>query len=199
MELPKLRKRPVERDMISAFGGIQRTASVPEGKFADMMNLTSDHAPVMAVRSPRRIETLSGSVTGMAGSDDLYYVVQGKMYRKSYPTGTISQIMSGLSTTLDTEIVLMSGYVLALGLGQHQVVKMTGGLAGTQEDLAKSVSGQFSYSPCTLDGTVIQPEKGSTPPAAPADRSYWVDTSPTPNVLKQWGAEDGVWTSGSTA
>ncbi len=56
--LPQIHTRGGTRDIVGRFGGLNRTAMITEGEFADMKNLSSDHYPQMSVREPRGLPIL---------------------------------------------------------------------------------------------------------------------------------------------
>lgn len=194
MKMPKLRELTRERQMLSAFGGYHRAQRISDGEFFKMENLSSDHYPVLSTRAPRRIAPLAETVTGMAGYDMLYYVANGTLYQRNITTGTVNSMMTGLPTIIETQIVRMGGYLLAIGLSSHQICEISNPLL-TQEDIDKEVTGQFQYAPCTMDGTTITPVVQAVAPTSPADGSYWMDTSGDVHVLKQWSSSEGIWSS----
>lgn len=57
MLYPKLKTLKEEYVLQEAFGGIYAKSDVPEGKFSDMLNLTSDSFPLMKTRNPRAVWT----------------------------------------------------------------------------------------------------------------------------------------------
>lgn len=194
MKMPKLKELERQRQMLSTFGGYHRAQRITEGQFTDMENLTSDHYPVFSTRPPRCLAPLEGTITGMAGYDMLYYVRNGTLYQQDVSAGILTSMMTGLSTLLDSQIVRMGGYLLAMGLSQHQICDINNPL-DTQEDIDRSVTGQFQYAPCTLDGVQISPVAQAVAPLAPDDGSYWMDTSGDVHVLKQWSKSEGIWNS----
>ena len=183
MKMPKLRELARERQMLPAFRGYHRAQRISDGEFYTMENLSSDHYPVLSTRAPRRLAPLDGTITGMAGYDMLYYVANGTLYQQNITTGTVNSMMTGLPTMIETQIVRMGGYLLAIGLSSHQICEISNPLL-TQEDIDKEVTGQFQYAPCTMDGTTITPVVQAVAPTSPADGSYWMDTSGDVHVLK---------------
>lgn len=198
MKMPKLQGLTRERQMISSFGGYHRAQRISEGEFYDMKNMTSDHYPVLASRDPRRIVPREGTVGGMAGYDRLYYLLDRVLYQEDVTTGTRTSMMTNLSMTGECSIVRMGSYLLAMGISNHQICQIDNPSA-TQQDIDHSVHGEFSYAPCTLDGTEIKPTVQDTAPASPENGDYWLDTSSATHALKQWNESTEEWNSLSTS
>ena len=74
MEFPTLKPLRQQRRTISTFGGLDLRHAIANGSFAKMENLTSDHYPLLGVRSRRGLVATTGPLGGMTVKDGLCYV-----------------------------------------------------------------------------------------------------------------------------
>lgn len=193
MRLPKMQSLSRERRILSAFAGYHHAEHISDGEFYRMKNLTGCHYPVFAVRDGRRVSTLEGCCTGMAGAgSDLYYILNGLLKRMDYQTGLTETKMTGLTTLLESSIVRMGNYLCVFSLEDKQVIKIED-IPSVQQNIDVSAVGTIQVQPCTLDGSQINPVVRETAPTAPTDGSYWMDISSDLHTLKQWSKSEGVW------
>lgn len=104
-QLPNISKFPTAADMQIEFRGLNRTYTVGETEFADMLNMSSEHYPVLAPRRERASGTLTVEGKILEGEildvithgEDVYYV---------YTDGTNVYFRDGIIRhTLSTEYV----------------------------------------------------------------------------------------------
>lgn len=84
--MPYLTPQETQVDMVNVFGGYNHKASIQDGEFFDMKNLTCDDYPLAASRAKRGLHNLGvdGEVLGVVGQDKLNVV-----YKKGQLVGTI--------------------------------------------------------------------------------------------------------------
>ena len=80
MKATFLKELPTSRDMLSVFGGYDGRARISEGTFGDMLNLSSQHYPVMSTRRERAwLKDIEG-LQGVLAKDKLAWVANKKLY-----------------------------------------------------------------------------------------------------------------------
>ena len=191
---PILTASEESRQTIDTFAGYNHNLRIGENEFYDMLNLSSDVAPVFSPRRARGLYRGSVNVQGLIAKDSLCYVDGSCFVMNGYP------VDMGLSTREDScpkQLVSMGAYVIILPDKKYiNTADITD--YGNIEASFTSVS-SVTFSPSKEDGTTfdpdyLQPEE----PSEPANMALWMDTSVTPHSLKQWSQSAGMWTSVAT-
>ena len=194
MRYPKLNPVATSRKMIDIFKGYNHNIRIGDGEMYDMRNLTSDYYPVLAPRKKRGFYVKPASPQGLIAKEHLCYV-DGT----AFVMGT-ERVEMGLSTAAEDcpkKLVSMGAYVIIMpdkkyintkDLDDHGDIEASYTSTGTVRFQLCTISGE-EYSDVTI---------GPDAPASPDNLDYWIDTSSTPNALKQYSAISGMWVSIAT-
>ena len=181
---PRLRALPTEQDVIDSFGGYDHRLKIPDGRWYDTKNLSSDHAPMLASRRPRGDTHIRAAA--IAEKDALAYVSEdGTLYYNFLPTP-----VTGLSAG-DKQMVGMGAYLVIF---PDKVYFNTEDQTDYGSLEAQYRAQSASYQMVRFDGTAVsadyvQPQ----PPAEPSNGQYWIDTAGEAHILKQWSAAQADW------
>lgn len=182
----------LSENMITAFGGINKTPSCPENCFFDTQNTSSSLFPLLSTREkrvhlhsfdqvPSALHTVNG-ITLVIGCS-VYY--NGVLQFDALLPNTKKQIVSMGSNI----IIFPDGFFFnTLSTDQNGVCSEKGFLA--QKNTVGSSSVEFI--PCLFDSV---PSVSSVAPADPVSNSLWLNTSTTPNVLSVYSLQNNSWSS----
>lgn len=192
----------------TVFQGLNRGLSIADGEMADMLNMTSDHYPVLATRAPRKLPPFDysenvlvrmyGDVEGMLGTDHLI-VCNGK---EVYVDGILhAMTLSDEENMKPKKLVAMGAYVCIWPDKKYINITNPGdygemGVKWTAAD-GESISAMM----CRKDGTNYDVEAitvSDTAPAEPEDQQLWLDTSGENDVLKQYSEMYAEWVQVAT-
>lgn len=186
--LPQQSETDVSRKMIDVFGGYDHAPRIQDNEFYKMQNLSSDLYPLLSTRKRRgRVRQLL-KPNGLFAHDKLCWVDGTQVYYDGQVIGTV--------TDSEKQIVGMGAYIL---IWPDKVSYNT--KTGEYKQLGNKVqtSGEVSVTLCRMDGTPYDNYTAAdTAPKEPEDGQYWLDTSVTPNVLKQYSSTYSMWTSIAT-
>jgi len=180
-----------QRYSLTAFAGYNNNERCSEAEGYDEENISSDYYPLFTPREPRVV--VKSSVEGLKGlhvNEGLIEIKpDGNNVDSLYYEGTKIGTLPG---TGERQLVSMGAYVIIYPDKYRFNTKTS-----TLEPLGATfqTSGTVSFSLCTFDGTAISPPPtaSSTAPTNPTNGQYWIDTSTTPNELKQWSQTQGMW------
>ena len=194
MKFPQMRVPYVSRQTVDVFSGYNHNLRIGDGEFYDMKNLTSDDYPVLSARGKRGLYTEGqpGNPVGLIAKDNLCYV------------DGVDFVINGYRVNMELsegpkQLVSMGAYVIIL-----PDKKWVNTLRTTEDDDKKwgnieavfESSTPVTFSMCRESGEAYgETQMGSDAPNDPNDGDMWVDTSVTPNVLKQWSEKSGMWIS----
>lgn len=186
--IPQQGETQVNREMISAFGGYNHAPRINDNEFYEMQNLTSDMWPLVSTRARRgRVRQLL-KPNGLYAHDKLCWVDGTQVYYDGSAVGTV--------TDGEKKIIGMGAYIL---IWPDKVGYNTKTNEFFQLGNQTTTQTTASVTLCRMDGTPYDNYTTSdTAPANPEDGQYWLDTSNTPNVLKQYSASYGMWNSIAT-
>lgn len=191
MRYPQLRELPTNREMVDVFRGYNHNLRISSGEFYNMKNMTSDHYPVLSPRGKRGVYAKPASPQGMVAKETLCYV-DGR----DFVIGQ-NRIEMGLSTAAEDcpkELVSMGAYVIILP-DKKYINTAKPEDRGNIEATFESV-GDVTFTLTRVDGTAYEAQyTQKDAPEDPDNATLWVDTSTTPNVLKQWSESAGMWVS----
>ena len=191
MRYPQLRELPTTREMVDVFRGYNHNLRISNGEFYNMKNMTSDHYPVLSPRGKRGVYAKPASPQGMVAKETLCYV-DGR----DFVIGQ-NRINMGLSTAAEDcpkELVSMGAYVIILP-DKKYINTAKPEDRGNIEATFESV-GDVTFTLTRVDGTAYEAQfTQKDAPEKPENATLWVDTSTTPNVLKQWSESAGMWVS----
>ena len=191
MAFPRLRVPSASRQMIETFGGYNHNLRIGDGEFYDMKNLTSDDYPLLATRRQRGVYATVQAPTGLIAKDALCYV-DGTAF-------VINEERVEMELNQEPkQLISMGTHVIILPdkkyINTHDVTDFGNIDARTTTDEPVTIS------LCRVDSSDYTVEyAGATEPPKPSesttwpDRTMWIDTSTTPNVLKQWSSTSAMW------
>lgn len=189
MRYPKLRPVATSRKMIDSFRGYNHNIRVGDGEFFDMRNLTSDLYPVLSPRKKRGFYVKPASPQGMISKEELCYVDGADFVMGN------TRIAMGLSTAEEDnpkQLVSMGAYVIVMPDKKYINTKNTEDHGDIEATFTSQGETTFQLSTVTGDlyGDV---SIGPAAPASPENLEYWIDTSSSPNALKQYSEISGMW------
>ena len=198
MKYPYLSELKSTRQMIDVFRGYNHNLRIGEGEFYDMKNLTSNDYPVLSPRERRGIYKTPGVPQGMVAKDTLCYVDGGDFIidGERIPMGlTVERDADG--NIIPKNLISMGAYVIIMPDKRYINTSDTTDY-GSMEASATTFD-TVSFTLCTLDGTAYEDVTvRDTAPSYPKNMDYWLDTSTTPNSLKQYSATSAMWVSVAT-
>lgn len=190
MDFPYLQEIATSRDMISEFRGYNHTQRIQDGEFYDMENMTSDLYPIAATRQPRGLYASPEKASGLISKDSLCYVDGSDFVINQY------HVDMGLSDEPKT-MVSMGAYVIILPDKKYFNTKDFDDF-GVIEAYTQS-SGTVKLDLCRINGELYEDAvRSPTPPEEPKNMALWIDTSTTPNALKQFSEQSGLWVTIAT-
>ena len=188
MLYPRLQASQTTRQMIDTFRGYNHNLRVADGEFYEMENMTSDFYPVLSPRGKRGIYKSCDGLTGILAKDRLCYV-DGSVF----VIGD-TRVEMGLEEGTQKELVSMGAYVIIMP-DKKYINTIEPDDRGDIEASYVS-SGDVTFRLCSITGEAITPATvGAEAPANPANGAMWLDTSATPNALKQYSESSGMWVS----
>lgn len=193
MRYKLLKTQKESREMIQEFRGYNHNLRIGSGEMYDEMNLSADRYPVMAPRKPRGLH-ISAPVTGMIEKDVLCYTAGTRFY---FGNDSVDlELTEGRK-----QLISMGAYVIILPDKKYINTADTSdnGKIEVVYNVKEEENSRVSLTLCNKEGDnygarLAQPEA----PKEPANGALWVDTSSTPNTLKQWSESTGVWVSIAT-
>lgn len=209
MAFPRLRVPTASRQMVDVFSGYNHNLRIGDGEFYDMKNLTSDDYPVLSTREQRGLYTLGNPVApaGLIAKDSLCYVDGGDfvMNGERYPMDLLTECNTCKygkngsktcrayaegKTVCQKQLVSMGAYVIILPDKKYINTANTSDRGNIEAE--KTTTENVTFSLCRVDGSAYGRIE-SVAPEDPEDGAMWIDTSATPNALKQWSASSGMW------
>lgn len=192
MLYPELRELETSREMIDVFKGYNHNLRIGSGEFYDMKNLSSQYYPVLSPRPQRGLYAESGENYGLISKDALCYVDGEDFVINDY------HVPMKLNSEPKT-LISMGAYVIIMP--DKKYVDTENFATQTQFNIEEenTTTGQTTFALCKLDGTEYKDATVSnTEPPDPKNLDLWIDTSTTPNSLKQYAATTELWTSIAT-
>ena len=194
MKYPTLPVQNSSRELVEYFKGYNHNLRIAKNEFYDMQNMTSDHYPVLSPRGKRGFFAKPASPQGIIAKDTICYVDGADFVMGEY------RIAIGLSTAAEDcpkQLTSMGAYVIIMP-DKKYINTMDITEFGNIE-ASFTTTTDVSFELCTIAGdvysdTTISPAE----PSNPANLDYWIDTSTTPNTLKQYSATSGMWVSIAT-
>lgn len=183
MYMPQLSELSVSRDMINQFGGYNHTLSCRQNEFYDMQNMTSTYYPVISPRDQRGFYKTIQKPHGIFAKNALCWVDGTGFYYDGVKRGTV--------TDTDKQFIGMGAYIL-IWPDKCYYNTHTGEFG--QLAAFYTSSGSVSVSLARADGSKYENYiTSTTAPTDPTDGVLWLDTSQTPNILKQYSATTGMF------
>ena len=194
MRYPQLKVQASTRQMVDAFRGYNHNLRISNGEFFHMKNMTSDNYPVLSPRGKRGFYAKPASPQGIIAKDAICYVDGADFVMGE------SRIAMGLSTATEDcpkQLISMGAYVIIMPDKKYINTMDTTDFGNIEASFTTTTDVSFEL--CTISGdvysnTTISPAE----PTSPSNLDYWIDTSTTPNTLKQYSATSGMWVSIAT-
>ena len=194
MIYPTLTEQATERKMVDAFRGYNHNLRIGSGEFYDMENMTSTNYPVLSPRTRRGIYAEPKNAQGLISKDSLCYVDGADFVMNE------NRIDMGLSTAEEDNpknLISMGAYVIILPDKKYINTKDITDFGNIEATFVSQ--GAVSFELCKLDGNSYSDMTvSSTEPESPENMAVWLDTSATPNVLKQYSATSSMWVTIAT-
>lgn len=194
--------------LTTTFGGLNRGLSISDGEMSDMTNMTSDNYPVLSTRKNRGVPVFpvegggltvyEGPVSGMLGTDRLI-VCTGKSV---YMDGEVVPVtLSDEAHMQPKRLVSMGAYVCIWPDKKYFNVTNLEDAGDMGTSWTPADGDVVSAVMCRKDGTNYDSESitiSDTPPEEPEDQQFWLDTSGSNDVLKQYSAIYQEWVQVAT-
>ena len=191
--LPDLAEGAQTLQVVDVFGGYNHNLRIAEGEWYDEMNLSGDRYPLFSRRKARSTYA-SGlqSPQGMLAKDALAYVDGSRLFYNGFE-------VAGVTLSTDPEdcpkqLVSMGAY---LCIFPDAVYVNTANLTDCGSMGARYASvedANITYAPCRVDGTAYEGVTvAEAAPAEPGNGMYWLDTSDSVHVLKQYSSSSMMW------
>ena len=194
MRYPKLKPVATSRKMVDQFRGYNHNIRIGDGEMYDMRNLTSDYFPVLSPRKRRGFYVKPASPQGLIAKEELCYV-DGSAFVMG-----MTRVEMGLSTAEEDcpkRLTSMGAYVIIMPDKKYINTKDLEDYGDIEASYTSS--GQVSFQLSTITGEIYEDVSiGPDAPGTPENLDYWIDTSDTPNVLKQYSEISGMWVSIAT-
>ena len=184
-EYPKLSVRNSDRQMVDVFKGYNHNLRISDGEFFDMENMTSDFYPVLSPRGKRGVFDSPESPGGLIAKDSLCLVDAGNFVINGYPVPMELSVGEKSLISMGAYVIIMPDkkYINTANLTDYGDIEATFQSNGT-----------VSFELCRVDGEQYAAEfVQETEPESPASMALWLDTSVSPNVLRQWSETSGLW------
>lgn len=205
MAFPKLRVPLSSRQTVDVFGGYNHNLRIGDGEFYDMKNLTSDDYPVLSTRRSRGLYKTGEKLGGLIAKDSLCYVEDGLFYVNGYDVGLTLETecdhcaqkgwcaaYEAGKTVCKKQLISMGAYVIIMPDKKYINTEDFSDY-GDIEAVFETDGSEVSFTMCREDGSAYDQNIGKEEPKGPEDGQMWIDTSVTPNALKQWSASSGMW------
>lgn len=191
--LPQLVEGEQARSVVDTFGGYNHNARIAEGEWYDDMNLTCDHAPMLAVRKPRStVFDGVASPQGIIAKDAAAWVDGPTLYIGGVPVSGL--VLSVREEDCPKQLVSMGAYICIFPDAAYVNTKDLSDYGMMGAAFSTPAGSQVTYVPCKADGSAYDDVIVSdTEPTAPANGALWMDTSTEPHVLKQYSESTGAW------
>lgn len=185
MRLSTMNELPTARTMIDVFGGYNHNLRCGEGEFYEMKNLSSDDYPVLSPRRKRGTYETPEHPRGLLERDQLCYVDGSNI--------VIGEDRVDMSLTDDYKtLISMGAYIIILP--DKKYINTTNHEDRGEIDVSVKSGNNVSFALCTPDGGEYKNIKyQSTEPENPTNLHYWLDTSKTEPVLKQYSSALDTW------
>ena len=189
MQIPYLNEPQISRDVVDAFGGYDHRDRIADNCFYDAQNLTSDHYPAMGPRAPRGVRTMPQGAEkpdAILSGSHFAYAADGWLY-------VDDAAVMPLTEEKPKRLISMGAYIVVL---PDKVYYNTADKTDNGAMEASFVSdGDVTFTLCKGNGEAYAsaPTVSDAAPTDPENMDLWLDTSQTPNILKQYSDTSGIW------
>ena len=192
MRYPTLTELNTSREMLDVFKGYNHNLRIGEGEFYEMTNLSSDNYPILSPRSKRGTYATPALPQGMVAKDALCYIDGGDFIINEYrvPMGLTADDKPKTLISMGAYVIIMPDkkYINTADLTDYGPI-----------EAAVATSAATTFTLCKLDGAEYDNVKTQgTAPSDPKNLDFWIDTSETPHILKQYSATTAMWSDIAT-
>ena len=189
MKYPVLAKLDSTRELIDVFRGYNHNLRIGDGEFYDMKNLSSKDYPILSPRYLRGVYASPSIPQGMIAKDSLCYVDGNDFVINEY------RVHLGL-TVDDTPKTLISMGAYVIVMPDKKYINTADLTDYGPIEASVTTATPVTFSLCTLSGVEYDNvKKQATEPESPNNMDLWLDTSATPNSLKQYSSTSEMWIS----
>ena len=192
MIFPQLQENLIEKDFTSYFGGYNHNIYIKKNEFYDMENMTSDYYPVLSPRVKRGFIKQYDKFQGILAKEKMCIVDNDNLYYDNVLIGKLNDKYSGKNR----ELVSMGAYLVIF---PDKMIFNTASEEKKLEPLEASFEADsgVAITLCDLNATDYSYGTPSAKaPTSPTTGQYWLDTSGTSPVLKQYSTD--MWVSIAT-
>lgn len=189
---PTLQELNTNREWLDVFKGYNHNLRIGEGEFYEMTNLSSDNYPLLSPRSKRGTYASPALPQGMVAKDALCYIDGGDFIINEYrvPMGLTADDKPKTLISMGAYVIIMPDkkYINTADLTDYGPI-----------EAAVATSAATTFTLCKLDGAEYDNVKTQgTAPSDPKNLDFWIDTSETPHILKQYSATTAMWSDIAT-
>lgn len=191
MYKPRLAELQGSREIIGDFTGYNKNPVIPENSFYDEKNMSLSEYPLLSPRNKRAFFNVTGDgLHGLFSKSKLIYINNGSLYYG----GERVEGLHFAESEKKRRFVSMGALLLVF---PDKVYINTADLSdyGSLEAFFESGEGAgVTAAFCKADGELYDGYTvGGATPEQPQNGDLWVDTSVTPNVLRQYSQSLGDW------
>ena len=186
MYYPPIKTISQSRLLTENFYGYNHNLRCDDGFFFDEKNVSSDLFPIMSVRKKRGKVMQLTDAKGIFAKDAGAYIDGTSLY---YDGQLITNLLADLG---ERQMVSMGAYLCIFPDAYYLNTKNLNdhGYMGTTYTTVDTIT----YTPCNIEGAAITYNyTQSTQPQNPSNGEYWLDTSSSTHVLKQYSETTGMW------
>lgn len=184
------------REVISAFGGVNRQPIAEDGEFSAMTNLTSDHFPVMSVRDKRHDYIALMNPQGILSKESLAWIDGASLYYNGDLVEGIT--LSESADMLPKQMVSMGARLCVFPDAVYVNTEKLSDCGSLNASYIAPSATAVTYTMTTFSGAAIDPIVSASAPEDAANGAYWLDVSGENHALKQYSASAGMWTTVAT-
>lgn len=179
------------QEMISSFGGYNHNAVIPDNCFFEEANMGGEEFPLLSPRNKRAYFNVYGDgLQGILGKSELIYINNGRLYY----AGEAVEGLEFPDIKGERQLVSMGAKVLVF---PDKVYLNTADLTDFGSLEAEFETEEGTNVTCSLakgDGDLYEAYiVSSAEPEEAVNGDLWLDTSASPNVLKQFSDALGMW------
>lgn len=196
MRLPQLNVLSTSEQITEQFPGLDRNLRSADGTMSDMLNLTSDHYPLLASRKKRTMLDILVKPNGLIAKDKLVWVDNRNLFYGGQDL-TDYLIDAGVHLTdSEKQLVSMGAYIIILPDKAYINTQDFSDCGSIEADWTNDV--EASVQLCMEDGTSYEYTVGTEAPGSPQSGQYWLDTSGEKDSMKVYSESTGSWVSVAT-
>lgn len=194
MRFPTLKELPTTREMVDVFRGYNHNLRISNGEFFNMKNMTSDHYPVLSPRGKRGVYAKPASPQALIAKEALCYVDGADFVMGA---NRISMNLSTAPADNPKQLVSMGAYVIILP--DKKFINTANPTERGDIETTFRTTDEMTFTLSRADGSEYEIQYAQTDaPENPTATTMWIDTSTTPNSLKQWSNSTSMWVSVAT-